>query len=307
MFPTKVLVAADGSPESTRAARMAAELSGSLRSELHIVEVGNIPSVYSAPEWMTFDPEFRDRLYKQAECETRKSLEVHLQKIKEIDSEAAIVHARVGPADVEIVRLAEEIDAGLVVLGSRGFGPLKRAVLGSVSSSVVRHAHCPVLVVPGGKAEDISYLPGRILLAFDDSREASVASQSAIEIATATGSELHILYVLPAIPHLPSVHRFATGKSEDSLERGKRGAHSLVNKEAKRIEAEGGEVAGVHLAVGRPEEEIVELGENLHAGMIVMGSRGMGGMRRALMGSVSEFVVHYADRPVLIVRQEEEV
>jgi nucleotide-binding universal stress UspA family protein len=307
MFPTKVLVAIDGSPEATRAARMAAGLSQSLHSELHVVEVGDIPEVYGAPEWRTFDPGFQARLFEHAERETSERLEGHLREIREIDSEAASVHARVGPADVEIVRLAEEIHAGLVVLGSRGFGPLKRAVLGSVSSSVVRHAHCPVLVVRGGKAKDVSYSPGRILLAFDDSREASAASQAAIEIATGTGSELHILYVLPAVVHLPSVHRLPTGKSEVSLEQGRRGARSLVNKEAKRIEAEGGEVAGVHLAVGRPEEEIVELGENLDAGMIVMGSRGMGGMRRALMGSVSEFVVHYADRPVLVVRREEEV
>jgi nucleotide-binding universal stress UspA family protein len=51
-----------------------------------------------------------------------------------------------GAADAEIVDLAEEIEAGLV-LGSRGLGGVKRALMGSVSYSVVRHAHCPVLVV----------------------------------------------------------------------------------------------------------------------------------------------------------------
>jgi nucleotide-binding universal stress UspA family protein len=54
-----------------------------------------------------------------------------------------------GAADAEIVDLAEEIEAGLVVLGSRGLGGVKRALMGSVSYSVVRHAHCPVLVVRG--------------------------------------------------------------------------------------------------------------------------------------------------------------
>jgi nucleotide-binding universal stress UspA family protein len=43
--------------------------------------------------------------------------------------------------------LAEEIGADLIVIGSRGFGGLKRALLGNVADSVVRHAHCPVLVV----------------------------------------------------------------------------------------------------------------------------------------------------------------
>ena len=51
------------------------------------------------------------------------------------------------PPDRAIVRLGEEIGAGLIVMGSRGRGRMRRALLGSVSDSVVRHAHCPVLVV----------------------------------------------------------------------------------------------------------------------------------------------------------------
>jgi nucleotide-binding universal stress UspA family protein len=52
-----------------------------------------------------------------------------------------------GKAAAEIVDLAEELGAGLVVVGSRGLGGIRRALMGSVSDSVVRHAHCPVLVV----------------------------------------------------------------------------------------------------------------------------------------------------------------
>ncbi len=47
----------------------------------------------------------------------------------------------------QIVRVAEEVEAGLIVMGSRGLGGVKRALMGSVSDSVVRHAHCPVLIV----------------------------------------------------------------------------------------------------------------------------------------------------------------
>ena len=55
-----------------------------------------------------------------------------------------LIEGRVAP---EIVGLAEEIGAGLIVMGSRGLGGIRRALMGSVSDSVVRHAHCPVLVV----------------------------------------------------------------------------------------------------------------------------------------------------------------
>jgi nucleotide-binding universal stress UspA family protein len=60
------------------------------------------------------------------------------------------VHVGFGESDAEIVRLAEELDAGLTVVGSRGLGAVSGALIGSVSDSVVRHAHCPVLVVREG-------------------------------------------------------------------------------------------------------------------------------------------------------------
>ena len=70
-----------------------------------------------------------------------------MQKISEAGGEITETHARVGYPEAEIVDLAEEMRAGLIVIGSRGLGPLRRALMGSVSDSVVRHAHCPVLVV----------------------------------------------------------------------------------------------------------------------------------------------------------------
>ena len=60
------------------------------------------------------------------------------------------MHVGFGESDAEIVRLAEELDAGLTVVGSRGLGAVRGALIGSVSDSVVRHAHCPVLVVREG-------------------------------------------------------------------------------------------------------------------------------------------------------------
>ena len=60
---------------------------------------------------------------------------------------AAQAHLRIGNAAMEIVDLAEKLSAGLIVVGSRGLSGIRRALIGSVSDSVVRHAHCPVLVV----------------------------------------------------------------------------------------------------------------------------------------------------------------
>jgi nucleotide-binding universal stress UspA family protein len=80
---------------------------------------------------------------------TRVEEEVH--SIKGAGGKVAQAHAKVGRPDAEIVTLAEELGADLIVVGSRGLGPLlgplKRVLLGSVSSSVVRHAYRSVLVV----------------------------------------------------------------------------------------------------------------------------------------------------------------
>src|SRR3712207_9085511 len=96
-----------------------------------------------------------------------------------------------GRADEEIVGLAEEIGAGLIVMGHRGHGRIRRALMGSVSDSVVRHTHCPVMVV---RADPIVF-PATILVATDGSKEAELASSSAADLAKRTGSELHVVHV----------------------------------------------------------------------------------------------------------------
>jgi nucleotide-binding universal stress UspA family protein len=74
-------------------------------------------------------------------------LDAEVEKIRSAGGAVAEAHLRVGAAAAEIVDLAEDIGAGLIVMGSRGLGGIRRALMGSVSDSVVRHAHCPVLVV----------------------------------------------------------------------------------------------------------------------------------------------------------------
>jgi nucleotide-binding universal stress UspA family protein len=86
-------------------------------------------------------------LEEGAEEATKTRLNEQVQKIREAGIEVAGAHTREGFPDEEIVGLAGRLSAGLIVIGSRGRGRLRRALLGSVSDSVVRHAHCPVLVV----------------------------------------------------------------------------------------------------------------------------------------------------------------
>src|SRR3712207_4597098 len=148
IFPTRILLATDGSREAELAFASAADLSEKTGSELHVVYVGHMPLVsYESPGATTLDPDLQRRMQEGAEKEARTMLDEQVQRIGETGGEIAEVHARIGRPDAEIVGLADELGAGLIVLGSRGLGPLRRALMGSVSDSVVRHAHCPVLVV----------------------------------------------------------------------------------------------------------------------------------------------------------------
>ncbi|MEW6636281.1 MAG: universal stress protein [Actinomycetota bacterium] len=302
MFPTRMLLAMDGSRQSERAARMAVRLAGDLDSELHVVYVGHIPSAYAAPESMVLDPDFQERVREMAEKDAREDLEEQVNRVRELGGEVAGAHARVGRPDAEIVHLAEELGAGLIVLGSRGLGPLRRAVLGSVSNSVVRHAHGAVLVVRGDSRER-DYLPGRILAAYDGSTEAEEAARAAVEISSATGSELHLVYALQTAAHMPYPHPLAAERSEALIEEAKHEARAFIDGAVDRMRSEGAGIADAHLVFGKPDDEIVKLSEELEAGMIVMGSRGLGGVRRALMGSVSDSVVKHAHCPVMVVRR----
>ena len=147
IIPTKILLATDGSKEAEASSASAADLSEKTGSELHVVYVGHMPLVsYEAPGATTMDPDLRRRMQEGAEEEARTKLDEQVQRIRE-SGEVAEAHTRLGRPDAEIVGLADELRAGLIVLRSRGLGPLRRALMGSVSDSVVRHARCPVLVV----------------------------------------------------------------------------------------------------------------------------------------------------------------
>src|SRR5215210_5142440 len=77
---------------------------------------------------------------------------------------------------------------------------------------------------------------------------------------------------------------------QDESEEHTRRGQGLLDEQVRKIEVAGGSVAQAHLGVGKPEEEITALAEEIGAGLIVVGSRGLGGIRRAMMGSVSDAV-----------------
>ncbi len=142
IFPTRILLATDGSEQANLAAMTAIDLAESTGSRLHVVAVGR--TFPATAIYKVYAEEASEDLRREAQ----EVLDEQVRKIEEAGGEVAIAHLKMDERrDEAIVHLAEDIGAGLIVIGSRGFGGMKRAVLGNVADSVVRHAHCPVLVV----------------------------------------------------------------------------------------------------------------------------------------------------------------
>ena len=145
-FPTKILLATDASKEATKAAQMASDLANISGSELHVLHVGSMKDFHVAPgAEQSFSP--RTAPLGDVREKAEQTLEEAVRQVEEAGGTVAEAHMRMGDPDDEILRFCEEQgDFGLIVMGSRGLGPIKRRLMGSVSESVVRHAQCPVLV-----------------------------------------------------------------------------------------------------------------------------------------------------------------
>jgi nucleotide-binding universal stress UspA family protein len=138
IFPTRVLLTTDGSPDATLAAQSAVELCERTGSELHVVHVGEyLPTFYAQTE------------EEPAELRhiAQRLLDEQTERLRAAGGQVAQAHLLLGRPAEQIVNLSEELGVGVIVIGSRGLSALRRVLLGSVSESVVRHAHCPVFVV----------------------------------------------------------------------------------------------------------------------------------------------------------------
>jgi nucleotide-binding universal stress UspA family protein len=147
----------------------------------------------------------------------------------------------------------------------------------------------------------MSIFPTTILLATDGSGDAELARSTAVDLANSTDSELHLVTVVPGYPSYDV-------RKPEVVEQLRKQAEAVLNEQAEKIEQDRGKVAQKHLRIAERyrAQQIVQVAEDIEASLIVMGSRGLGGIRRALIGSVSDSVIRHAHCPVLVVRPKKE-
>ena len=145
-FPTKILLATDASRDARKAAQMASDIANTSDSELHVLHIGHVGDFHVAPG---AEQSFSARTGGLGEIreEAEKRLDEAVKQVEQVGGTVTQSHLRMGNPAEEIIKFCEEQGGfGLIVLGSRGLGPIMRRLIGSVSESVVRHAQCPVLV-----------------------------------------------------------------------------------------------------------------------------------------------------------------
>ena len=304
----RLLIAYDGSAAATAAIRAAAHLMPGARAT--VVHVNDEPAAIEPPTAarVGMPPELlgasrrdgertaQDRAWEVAERGQAIAAAGGLSATAEMRD-----HGRPWRA---ICDAARDHDAGVIVCGTRGRGPIGRA-LGSTSSSLLHHADRHVLVVPAEAPE----AGGPVIVGYDGSDDARAAVMVVGEMLGAHPVVLAHAWYSPLTPSYSEAYALAPAAGnvkDDALERAYR-AH------AEEIAEDGIDFAAQHGVDARPAvvnhqagawRELAALAEAEHAALSVVGSRGRGAIA-GLFGSVSAGLVHHAERPVLVVRGDQ--
>lgn len=141
----------------------------------------------------------------------------------------------------------------------------------------------------------------RIVVGTDGSPTASTAVQQAVALAQAIGAELHVAMATPSVPIVAAPDMVvATAEWNNATEQATRAALDAAADTARA----GGVEATTHQLSGDPADALLSLCDEVGADLLVVGSRGMHGARRFLLGSVSSRCAHHADRSILIVHTD---
>ncbi|RMH08211.1 MAG: universal stress protein [Nitrospirae bacterium] len=317
----KILLAVDGSIDmqaTIALLRMMRFPSGSVVYLLHVVhleeeramEEPEPPSPHPAADLPEKgSPSEKESLWQQALQQQGKAFLAHvMRELKRLNIETRPV-LRVGIPGAEILRMIDECQIDLVMVGTRKHSKLERFWLGSVSEWILNEAGCSVLLVRS-KRRRRRGAPFHVLLAVDGSPDAWAAVEFTKSLVFPQRSRVTILHVIKKWLHQTS-HGLSTwdvAGEEFSRQaerafglRGKH-AHELLNRTLHAF-GDGEQTVEMSLILGHEAEEIVKAAKLLLPDLVVVGSKGLTGLRRILLGSVSSRVARHAPCSVLVVRR----
>jgi nucleotide-binding universal stress UspA family protein len=283
VLPERILLPTDGSKDAVRAAEAASDLAKRCGAELHVVHV-----------WHDVRGFAHDFVKRELRRQGQEILDEQVKKIRASGVEVTKAYLRKGRTSNEVIALSKEIDADLLVVGSRGLGTVRRILMGSQSEEIVHHAQVPVLVLTG--AEDF-WPPARIVVGEDFSDDARKAGELAAAIGKLYGAEGLLVYSHPDLPEVPPGEaRSAVQNLTEMRERDE----SMLEDRAGDLENMLGSRPEIRISGGYPANVLLEASQEVQPSLVAVGSRGLAGLIRTRLGSVSTKVVTAARGPVLV-------
>jgi nucleotide-binding universal stress UspA family protein len=289
-----VIAAVDNSPAAMQAVRLLAGYEGD-RSLLAIV----LLNVQSRPTILwpgpAFDPgAIESALLREgaAQLEPARALLVE----SGFEPEAAV---RLSFAPEAIIDEAHRRGAKAIVMGTRGHGPLGGFALGSVALRVAHRAQVPTLLVrPDTRLPRALGRTVRVLVPLDGSTHATGAVTQVLGWEEWLGDvEFDLVHVRPALtrletlmpPHDDVLDEWGSKQSEEATRDAR--ARLYAARRTHRF----------HEAVGDAPQQIARLADEAGSELVVMGTRGLGAVHHALLGSVALKVAHASSVPVVLV------
>jgi nucleotide-binding universal stress UspA family protein len=285
-----ILVGVDGSAAATAAVAWAVRDAAMRNVPLTLVHV--ISPVVASATWPEF-PVASD-FFRWQDEEAKRVLEAARKTVGDCsrDARPPMVHSVVLHGGTVGTLVDRSKDADLMVVGSRGQGAFSRALLGSVSTALVHHGHCPVVVVHDDAPQLSEQAP--VLVGIDGSPASVSATEIAFDEASRRGVELVALHAWQdgSTFELPGV----------DVETMKQQAEEALAERLAGCQERYPDVAVQRVvACDQPARQLVEHAEN--AQLVVVGSHGRGGFAGMLLGSVSTAVVHAVRSPTIVARQ----
>lgn len=284
----KILLATDGSTYAADACRLLAGLPWPVGTEIQVICVVD-----------TFVEGLLAAVQPNQRGQATRFTETAAESLRR-DGIQVTTSLRSGDAAHQVIQAAEEWNADLVVIGSKGLTGLEGFVLGSVANNVAKHAPCPVLVA---RATDGALQT--VLVATDGSSHAHQAVEFASDLPLPTPTEFVIVHVVRT-PH-PLVDLTSLGEKsfqgalqEDQQAQRRRGEELLAGTAS--FLGKHGRKATVEVRSGDPAEQIVAVADGARAELIVLAARGTSLIQSLLVGSVADRVLQQARGSVLIVR-----